>query len=70
MVATAGFSQTETIIPNSSALSLGMSPERTASSTPMAVAYCTVPIRMLVYRSLVTVTLLTQIVGGRTMTSY
>ena len=26
MVATAGFSQTETIIPNSSALSLGMSP--------------------------------------------
>ena len=64
-----GSSQTETMIPRSLAFFLGMSPARTASSTPWAIAACTVPIRMLVYFSLFTVTLLTISVAGRTWTS-
>ena len=66
---TAGSSHTDTMMPRSSAFSFGMSPARTASSTPCAIAACTVPIRMFVYLLLVTVTLLTMIVAGFTCTS-
>ena len=57
------------MIPRSLTLSLGMSPARTASSTPWAMAAWTVPIRMFVYLPLLTVTLLTITVAGRTCTS-
>ena len=46
-----------------------MSPARTASSTPLATAAWTVPIRMLVYLASLTVTLETMTVTGRTCTS-
>ena len=42
-------SQTAQMMPSSFTWSFGRSPARTASSTPLAIAACTVPIRMLVY---------------------
>ena len=57
------------MIPRSLTLSLGMTPARTASRTPLAIAAWTVPIRILVYLWLLTVTLLTITVAGRTWTS-
>ena len=57
------------MMPRSFTLCLGMSPRATASSTPLAIAACTVPIRMLVYLLLFTVTLLTMSVTGRICTS-